>query len=412
VKSSEFTPRAFLDLEAHKLLRGGQIILVSFEFIRDFNNNGGSMKTRSLFILLIFLIAPSIISAHAIEAKLFEGSRTYLIRDCQSASFPNLIFSESSIFPNEGSLHRPEDGKALADGRIIVSDEEFGLRIIEKDGKSRPFGRFKQAGYTHNPPGAPAGPNGMFLESDGRHLLVADVYKGKIYRIDTKTEETKMIYDHPFGINSLVRDGKGAIWFTQSARNAEEKGFQDLYGAINQPVDSGAVFYLPGSGNDVKTPAVEAASNIYFANGIALDGLEKHLYVAETMMSRILRYEIDTSKGALTNREIYQYVITPDNIDFDKDGNLWIASPISNRIFAIDKKCRSLHTVFTAPSESNARIQDEWIKRSHLGKPLLELLSPDLWKPLPGGALTGMFWSRDYKTLYVTGLGNALLKYE
>jgi len=36
---------------------------------------------------------------------------------------------------------------------------------------------------------------------------------------------------------------------------------------------------------------------------------------------------------------------------------------------------------------------------------------PDLWNPLPG-ALTGMFWSRDYKTFYVTALGNAVLKYE
>jgi hypothetical protein len=36
---------------------------------------------------------------------------------------------------------------------------------------------------------------------------------------------------------------------------------------------------------------------------------------------------------------------------------------------------------------------------------------PDLWKPLPG-ALTGMFWSQDYKTFYVMGLGNAALKFE
>jgi sugar lactone lactonase YvrE len=353
-----------------------------------------------------------IVSAHAINPKVFEQRRTVSEKYCQSAEFPSFAFNESNIFPKDKHLHHPEDGKALADGRIVVGDEEFGMRIIEKDGKSRPFGKFKEAGWRHDPPKLPAGPNGMFLERDGRHLLLAEVYKGKIYRVNTKTEETKMIYDHPFGINSLIRDSKGTIWFTQSAKNAEEKGVEDLFGVLDQPVDSGAVFYLPGSGNEIKTPAVEAAKNIYFANGIVLDKAEKYLYVAETMMNRILRYEVDISQGTLTKRETYQSVITPDNIDFDKDGNLWIASPISNKVFAIDKKCRSLHTVFTAPSESNTKNQDEWTKRSHLGQPLLELFSPDSWNPLPGGALTGMFWSQDHKTFYITGLGNAVLKYE
>lgn len=375
-------------------------------------NNQKIMKSKSDFFLHPFLIIFLIFSAFTINPKSFAQSRTGSKTNCQSADFPNLTFSESSIFPKDKSLHRPEDGRALADGRVIVGDEEFGLKIIEKNGKSRPFGKFKEAGWIHNPPQFPAGPNGMFLESDNRHLLFANVYTGKIYRVDTKTEETKMIYDHAFGINSLVRDSKGTIWFTQSAKNSEEKGVEEMWGAVNQPVDSGAVFYLRGSGSEVKTPAVEAAGNIYFANGIALDKAEKYLYVAETMMNRILRYEIDISNGTLTRRKTYQYVFTPDNIEFDKDGNLWIASPISNKVFAVDRKCRSLHTVFTAASDSNAKIQDEWIKRSHLGKPLLELLSPDLWKPLPSGALTGMFWSQDYKTFYITGLGNAILKYE
>ena len=374
-------------------------------------NNKETMKSKSAFFLPVFLIISSIFSAFTINPKSLAQSGTALKTNCQSADFPSFAFSESNIFPKEKSLHHPEDGKALADGRIIVGDEEFGLRIMERDGKSRAFGKFKGAGWIHNPPKFPAGPNGMFLESDGRHLLLADVYTGKIYRIDTGTEETKMIYDHPFGVNSLVRDSEGTIWFTQSAKNADEKGFEDLFAAVNQPVDSGAVFHLRGSGNEVRAPAVEAAASIYFANGIALDKAEQYLYVAETMMNRILRFEIDISRGTLKNRETFQYVITPDNIDFDKNGNLWIASPISNRIFAVDKKCRSLHTVFAAPSESNAKVQDQWIERSHFGKPLLELLSPDLWRPLPGGALTGMFWSKDYKTLYLTGLGNAVLKY-
>lgn len=327
---------------------------------------------------------------------------------CRSADFPSFTFTESNVFPKDRILRHPEDGKALADGSIIVGDEEFGMRLIDKAGKSRPFGKFKEMGWAHDPPKIVAGPNGMFMESDGRHMLLADVYSGKIYRIDTKTEQTRMIYDHPFGVNSLVRDSKGTIWFSQSAKNS---GPDQMWSAVNRPIDSGAVFYLRGSGDQVKIPAVEAAGNIYFANGIAIDKAEKYLYVAETMMDRVLRFKLDVNSGVISERENYQCVITPDNLAFDQGGNLWIASPLSNKIVAVDSRCRSLHTIFEANSEGNARIQNEWIVQSRLGKPLLGLLGPEMCQPLPG-ILTGMFWSGDGKTFYITGLGNAILRFD
>jgi hypothetical protein len=183
-----------------------------------------------------------------------------------------------------------------------------------------------------------------------------------------------------------------------------------MWSAVDRPIDSGAVFYLPVSGDKAQTPAVEVAANLYFANGIALDKAEEYLYVAETMMDRVLRYKVDTKSGTLINREVYQNVTTPDNLKIDHNGNLWIASPIANKVFAVDNQCRSLHTVFSAPSAGNSRIQDEWAVRSRMGKPLLDLLGPELSQPLPG-VLTGMFWSHDRKTFYITGLGNAILKF-
>ena len=174
------------------------------------------MKNKTSLILLIFIIELFAFSATANE-------------NCRSADFPQFTFSESQIFPKDRSLKHPEDGRALADGRIVVGDEVFGLRIIEKDGTSRGFGKFKEVGWVHDPPKVTAGPNGVFLESDGRHLLLAEVYAGKIYRVDTKTEETKMIYQHPFGINSIVRDSKGTIWFTQSAKNIGENSVRRIF---------------------------------------------------------------------------------------------------------------------------------------------------------------------------------------
>lgn len=361
------------------------------------------MKSKPFFWLFVVIVMSALLSASS-----FAQSANATKAGCRPTVFPSFTFSESNVFPKDRSLHHPEDGKSLADGSVIVGDEEFGLRRIDKTGKSRPFGKFKEAGWVHDPPKVVAGPNGMFMENDGRHLLLAEVYSGKIYRVDTKTEETTMIYDHSFGINSLVRDSKGTIWFAQSAKNS---GPDQMWSAINRPIDSGAVFYLRGSGDQVKVPAIEAAANIYFANGIAIDKAEKYLYVAETMMDRVLRFKLDLSSGILSERENYQSVITPDNLAFDQQGNLWIASPLSNKIVAADKQCRSLHTIFEAVSASNSKIQNEWTVQSRLGKPLLGLLGPELSQPLPG-IVTGMFWSGDRKTFYITGLGNAILRFD
>ena len=128
---------------------------------------------------------------------------------CQSPAFPRWTFEESHVFPQARGLSRPEDGKALPDGRLVVADESHGLRLIDPEGSHRPFGQFVKAGYVHTPPEPPGGLQAVFLEQDSRYLLVGDIYTGKIYRVDVETEQTKLIYDHPYGINSVYRDRRG-----------------------------------------------------------------------------------------------------------------------------------------------------------------------------------------------------------
>jgi hypothetical protein len=76
------------------------------------------------------------------------------------------------------------------------------------------------------------------------------------------------------------------------------------------------------------------ADGIYFTNEIRLDANEEYLYVAETMKTRILRFPVNPD-GSLGSREIFG----PDPLDegalvdgfaFDAEGNLWIATPLSN----------------------------------------------------------------------------------
>ena len=122
---------------------------------------------------------------------------------------PTWSFDPQIIFPADRSLNRPEDGEALPDGSLIVADQIDGLRLISADGSSRPFGQFAEAGYRHDPPGIVGGPNGVTIEPSGTHLLVADVYRGGLYRVEIATEVTELIYQHPYGINVARRESVG-----------------------------------------------------------------------------------------------------------------------------------------------------------------------------------------------------------
>jgi sugar lactone lactonase YvrE len=315
---------------------------------------------------------------------------------------PYLTYQKVNLFPGDGSLLRPEDGACLVDGRVIVADQATGLRLIEKDGSTRPFGDFAVVGFTHKPPETVAGPNGVFLEDDQQHLLMCDVSNGKIYRINIGSEKVALIYDHPYGVNSIYRDKTGAIWFTQCAKNTN---LNEMFLEVNLPVPHGAIFRMA----DIKSIPKIIVDSLYFANGITMDQEEKTLFVSETIMNRVLSYEVDVTTGETKPAGVVATVAAPDNLLVDKKGRLLIASPVMNQVIGIDFKNHSQHLVFDAATKETKQVADDWFRRCQLGMARLELITPRMHGPMPG-LLTGMFFSQDGRTLYIANLGNDILK--
>lgn len=321
-------------------------------------------------------------------------------------------FEPAMIFPADRSLMRPEDGVVLPDGRLVVTDQAHGLRLVRPDGSSRSFGRFAEAGYVHRPPEITAGANGVTLEPGGTHILVADVYRGGIYRVEVATEDTALLYQHAYGVNVARRDSRGGTWFSQSTRNTPERGEAELMRALNAPVADGAVFYVPPADAGGQPAAVPVADGLYFANGIALDEQAGVLYVAELMAKRVLRFRVDTAAGELTDRAVLLETRGfPDNIELDASGQLWIAVPLHSEILVHDTLSGITRSVFriTTP-ESEAAIR-ELETRVAAGEPFLELLAPSLWEPGPG-LITGVVLSPGDGPVYLTGLGDALIRLE
>ncbi len=249
----------------------------------------------------------------------------------QAGALPTWSFDQATLFPADHSLARPEDGVALDDGRIIVADQMHGLRVIAPDGISRPFGRFAEAGYVHEPPGRSGGPNGVSLEPDGAHVLVADVFTGAIYRVTIADEATELVYQHPFGVNAVRRDKTGALWFTQSTENAGPDSEARMFATVDVPVADGALFRIaPTAAGEALPEPVRMVSGLYFANGFVIDEKTGHLYLSETGRDRVYAFHIGIATGELSDRRVIADVMTPDNLELDDAGRVWVVSPLRN----------------------------------------------------------------------------------
>jgi gluconolactonase len=237
-------------------------------------------------------------------------------------------------------VKRPEDGVVGADGRVWISDQNSACAELMPDGGLRRVGR------------AGGAPNGINMDREGRILIAnfggPDDGHGPLQRLDPETGEVTVVCGELsgrklFGANYPIVDGKGRIWCTHSTWGPIKQAFDGL--------NDGMVFRVDPDGS-----VTVVAEGIAFANGLALDYDDRHLFVCETTGCDVLRYPIqdDGSLGqperygpklGLTSAEVQgQRPLSPelrsqlgmtDGAGFDQDGNLWVTLPMSNRVVAI-----------------------------------------------------------------------------
>ena len=326
-----------------------------------------------------------------------------------ATALPQWTYDSTMVFPRDRSLTRPEDGVALPDGRLIVSDQEHGLRLVELNGTSKPFGGMAAAGYTHRPPEHSGGANGVSLEPGGTHLLLADVFGGAIYRVDVSNGATEKVHQHRYGINTAVRDSRGAIWFTQSAQNTPEAGEARMWASVDIPRPEGALLRLGSRDGRLATKAEIVVDSLFFANGLAIDETSGHLYVAETMGGRVLRYRVNLDTGQLSERSVFVDSVAADNLELDGEHHLWIALPLANELMVVNTTTGERQIPFRSLTSAQAEIGAEFMRRGQAGASRMALFTPALWAPLPG-FITGVIVGSGGGPVYLTGLGNALLK--
>lgn len=315
--------------------------------------------------------------------------------------------SDGIEFPNERKLSRAEDGVMLQDGTLIVADQRYGLARIDLSGKVEPFGNFKSLGYQHNPPIRESGPNGVHLTPDKKYILTADVFAGQIYKSSVANNSTEIIYSHKYGVNTAREDSTGAVWFTQSTENQNE---ERLFGGLAKQIPDGSLYRLSRdytTSSDLMPKLILGGLN--FANGFYLDEKRNKFYLSEMMSNRVLAFDLDVSSGTLSNQTTLAKIPSPDNMELNHDGFLWVASPLSNQIFAIDVDSGASYVVFDAQTVGGSETVNKGLNNVVNGGGIADLLSPENTGDMPG-LLTGMIIGEKTQPFYVANLGEALIE--
>ena len=334
----------------------------------------------------------------------------FLISSCSvedsSSKKVSWNLSDGVEYPEGAKLSRPEHGVMLKDGTLIVADQRYGLAKIDLFGRVSPFGNFEALDFEHNPPKVESAPNGVHLTPDMQYIITADVFNGKIYKTSIKTKSTEIIYSHKYGANAAREDSTGSVWFTQSTENQNE---ERLFMALDRAIPDGALYRIPISKDGTFSKPELILKNLYFANGFYIDEKRNKLYLSEMMKNRVLSFDLDILTGSVSNQTTLAVLPTPDNMEINSEGKLWVSSPLSNQIYSVDPENGETYVVFDAQTQIGLEIMEEAIRRMELGEGFAELLTSELTGEMPG-LLTGLIVGDESQPFYVANLGTALIK--
>lgn len=237
-------------------------------------------------------------------------------------------------------VRRPEDVVVARDGTVWISDQASACARVGADGVPVPVGH------------AGGAPNGINMDREGRVLIAnfggPEEGRGPLQRLDPVAGTVETLCDTIggrtlYGCNYPLVDSRGRIWCSHSTWGSVDAAWAGQH--------DGLVFRIDTNGS-----VTVVAEGIEFANGMAFDADESHLYVCQTTACNVVRYAI-RADGTLGPREPYgpklgythiemqkHRPLTPelrsqlgptDGCGFDQEGNLWVTLVLANRIVAI-----------------------------------------------------------------------------
>lgn len=237
-------------------------------------------------------------------------------------------------------VRRPEDVAVARDGSVWLSDQASACARVLADGSLQRVGR------------AGGAPNGINFDRQGR-LVIANFGgpedgHGPLQRLHPDTGAVELLCGELggrklFACNYPIVDAQERIWCSHSTWGPLDAAWAGQ--------NDGLVFRCDPDGT-----VQVVAEGIEFANGLALDAGDRHLYVCQTTGCNVIRYPIraDGSLGhaqphgprlGLSPQEVRgRRPLAPelrsqlgptDGCGFDAEGNLWVTLVLANKVVAI-----------------------------------------------------------------------------
>jgi len=232
------------------------------------------------------------------------------------------LLNKATIFVD--GLDHPECVAVHPDGSVWAGGEAGQIYRISPDGSS-----FEEVATTGG------FILGIAFSPGADWLAVCDLNNHCIWKLEIKTAKVtkfaKGADNHSMNIpNYIVFDNKANLFVSESGE------FRKISGKILK-------FSEDGKGS------VWHEGPFNFANGLALDENQSHLYVVSSWLPGVERIAINTD-GSAGERSVYCTLpkTVPDGIAFDSEGNLLVSCYTPNIIFKI------------APDRTTTILVDDW----------------------------------------------------
>ncbi len=179
----------------------------------------------------------------------------------------------------------------------------------------------------------PKSPAGLGWLPDGR-LLVVSMQNRRLFRLDPDglTELADLSKFATFHCNDMVVDKQGRAYIGHF-------GFNPFAQNLNTFKPASIILVTPDGNAQV------VADNMAFPNGSVITPNDKTLIVGESAGNCLTAFDI-MENGTLTKRRIWAKLNRlPDGICLDAEGAIWIASPVSGKVFRVLEGGQITHRV-------------------------------------------------------------------